>query len=486
VPRLYGASAVALAVVLVYARELDAPFVFDDHSAIVDNANLRQLSTALSPPSDTSLSGRPFVHASLALTYLLAGLAPAPHRAVNLALHLLNALLLWRLLLELLRRRPLPEWLRAHSRYVAAAIALLWTVHPLQTEVVMYVVQRTESMAATCILVALYFAVRALERDGGRDAIFAALAVLVGTGCKETIVCVPALVLCVDLAFFSPSLRAALSRHRSLYAGLAVALLPLLALVRADTAGVDLHPVDNLAVQGQAIAWYLSLVAWPEPLSVTYNWPLDSALARYWLADLAIFALIAATLYLSWRRSPASLPGWFFFLLIAPSASFLPLLSEVVAERRMYLPLAAALSVPILFVARAIHARGASTVPATLAAVSCGALALACAVRSYVRANDYRSGEALFASALHAAPDNPQAMWGLAQAYEQSDQPKLALDLYERMAARPYPYHGPESWGTRGLMAKADLLEREGRLAAAAATRLRALDHDRQNTPRSR
>jgi protein O-mannosyl-transferase len=491
VPRLFGASAVALAVVLVYARELDAPFVFDDLSAIADNANLRQLATAFSTPADTALSGRPLVHASFALTYALAGLEPAPYRAGNLALHLVNALLLWRLLLTLFHRPPLPEWLRAHSRYVAAAIALLWTLHPLQTEVVMYVVQRTESMAATCILLALLFAVRSFERERTRNALFAALAIAVGTGCKATIVATPALVLCLDLAFFSPSLRAALSRHRSLYAGLAVALLPLLAFVltaaRSDDAASSLgmRPLDNLAVQGQAIAWYLSLVAWPETLSVTYNWPIDRALARYWLADLAMCALVVVTIYLSGRRSRASLPGWFFWLLIAPS-SFVPILSELVAERRMYLPLAAAISVPILFVTRAIHARGASTVPATLAVVSCGALALACAVRSYVRANDYRSDEALFASALKTAPDNPQAMWGLARAYEKSDQPKLALDLYERMAAQPYPYVGSASWGTRGLMAKADLLEREGRLAAAAATRLRALDHHRAITSRTR
>jgi tetratricopeptide (TPR) repeat protein len=220
------------------------------------------------------------------------------------------------------------------------------------------------------------------------------------------------------------------------------------------------------------------LVAWPDSLSVTYNWPVDGGLAHYWQADLGICALVLATVYLTWRGSRAALPGWFFFLLLAPSSSIVPIISEVVAERRMYLPLAAALSVPVLLAARAIHARGASTVPATLAAVSCGALALACAGRAFARVNDYRTTEALFASALHAAPNNPQAMWGLAHAYETSDRPELALPLYERMAAKPYPYLGPASWGTRGLMAKADLLERQGQHDAAAKTRRRALSND--------
>jgi tetratricopeptide (TPR) repeat protein len=168
----------------------------------------------------------------------------------------------------------------------------------------------------------------------------------------------------------------------------------------------------------------------------------------------------------------------FFYSLLAPSSSFVPIISEVVAERRMYLPLAAALSIPVLFVARAIHARGASTVPMTLAAVSCGALALACAVRSFARVSDYRTTEALFASALQAAPDNPQAMWGLAQAFEANGETARAVELYEQMATTPYPYLGPASWGTRGLMAEADLLGRQGKADAAAATLRRALTHD--------
>jgi Tfp pilus assembly protein PilF len=484
VPRLYAATAVALAAVLVYARELDAPFVFDDLDAIVDNANLRQLTTAFSPPPDTSLTGRPVVHASFALTYAFAGLAPAPYRAVNLALHLANAYLVWQILLALLRRPPLPEWLRVRSRYVASAIALLWTLHPIQTEAVMYVTQRTELMAASCILLALYFALQSFERESRLYTLLAALAVAIGTGCKETVVCAPLLVLCLDVAFFSPSPAAALRRHWFSYAGLMLALIPLVALqldgARAKTAGFGLgvSPLENLAVQGQAIAWYLSLVAWPDSLSVTYNWPVDGAISQYWLPDLGICALVLATLYLSWRGSRAALPGWFFFLLLAPSSSFVPVISEVVAERRMYLPLAAALSVPVLLAARAIHARGASTVPATLAAVSCGALALACAGRAFARVNDYRSNEALFTSALHAAPNNPQARWGLGLEYETSDRPELALQMYERMAARPYPYIGPASWGTRGLMAKADLLDRQGQHEAAAKTRRRALSDD--------
>ncbi|HEY2732378.1 MAG TPA: hypothetical protein VGI70_00255, partial [Polyangiales bacterium] len=407
------------------------------------------------------------------------------YRAVNIALHWLNALLLWALLTNLVRRHQLPNWLRERGPEIALAIVALWTLHPLQTETVMYVVQRTELMSASCILLALHFALRSLEGPRARrDALLASLAVAIGSGCKETVISAPALVFCLDLAFFSPSLRALVTRHRGLYASLCVALLPLMASeligAREQTAGFGLgvSPLQNLAVQGRALAWYSRLCVWPDPLSVTYNWPVDGAIRRYWLADIFICALVACTLYATWRKSRAALPGWFFFILLAPSSSVVPIISEVVAERRMYLPLAAALSVPVLFIAWAIQTRGAKSLAATLAAVSCSALALAYAVRAHARVSDYRSPEALFASALAAAPDNPQAMWALAHAYETSARPERAKALYERMAAAPYPYIGPASWGTRGLIAEADLLTHEGHAEAAATVIGRALAHD--------
>jgi Tfp pilus assembly protein PilF len=98
-----------------------------------------------------------------------------------------------------------------------------------------------------------------------------------------------------------------------------------------------------------------------------------------------------------------------------------------------------------------------------------------------VRALDYRSPEALFGAALRVAPDNPQAMWGLALALAERGQFDAASALYERMAAAPYPYVGPASWGTRGLMAAAQLYALHGEAARAQHTRERALAHDPQS-----
>jgi tetratricopeptide (TPR) repeat protein len=353
----------------------------------------------------------------------------------------------------------------------------------LQTEAVAYVTQRTELLASSAILTTLHCALKAFERPHDRRlALLAGLIVAIGSGCKETLIVAPVLALCLDLAFFSGSMRAALSKHRSIYLSMLLGLLPIFALLlsapRGETAGFGLgvSVLDNLALQGQAIVWYLRLLAWPDHLSVTYNWHVDHALARYWPADLGLAVVFVLTVWLSLRGKRVALIGWFFFISLAPSSSLVPVINEMVAERRMYLASAPVLTLATLAIVSSIESAPPSLRRAAF--VSCAALCVAYAARSGSRVADYRSELALFGSALAVAPDNPQAMWGLASAYEKLGDVDRAVALYEHMAERPYPYVGPASWGTRGLMARADLESRLGRREAAAATMRRALTHD--------
>src|SRR6188474_482851 len=121
----------------VYANALHAPFVFDDLHAVVENPFVRKLwplTQAAAAPPQSALSGRPVVSLSMAVNYGVGGLAPAGYHAWNLTVHVAAALLLFAIV-----RRHLED----RFAFIAAA---LWLVHPLQTEVVDYTTQRTESM----------------------------------------------------------------------------------------------------------------------------------------------------------------------------------------------------------------------------------------------------------------------------------------------------------------------------------------------------
>ena len=125
---------------------------------------------------------------------------------------------------------------------------------------------------------------------------------------------------------------------------------------------------------------YLELAAWPSPLSVSYHWPfVDSPFAN-WPHLLLLATLFSAVLWAVQKRGWLALPGVVFFVVLAPTSSFIPILTEVVAERRMYLPLAAliaaALCIGFWGLSRIAQRAGASPrLAASVGAVLVAALA---------------------------------------------------------------------------------------------------------------
>src|SRR5580692_7194183 len=162
--RILGAAGIiVLAGLVAYHNSFGGAFVLDDQQAIVENASLRHLWPIWSPLHATTLNatvnGRPLLNLSLALNYAVSGLQPWSYHAANLLIHLLAGLALFGV-----ARRTLERGGAGRAALPAAgAIALLWTVHPLQTEAVTYVVQRAESLMGLCYLLTLYCFIRYAE-----------------------------------------------------------------------------------------------------------------------------------------------------------------------------------------------------------------------------------------------------------------------------------------------------------------------------------
>jgi hypothetical protein len=145
--------------VIVYLSSFQGVFVFDDIHAIVENPYVRRLwplGQAMRAPPQSSVSGRPIVSLSLALSYAVSGLRPWGYHAFNLAVHLGAAALLFGLIRRTLLSDCLGGRCAARAAPLAAAITVLWAVHPLQTESVTYVIQRAESLAGFFLLAVLY------------------------------------------------------------------------------------------------------------------------------------------------------------------------------------------------------------------------------------------------------------------------------------------------------------------------------------------
>jgi len=357
---LLAAAVIVAAGVAAYWNSFAGQFVFDDVPSILENpsiTHLGDLGKVLCPPQYSTATGRPLVNLSLALNYAIGGTADLwSYHAFNLAVHLLAALTL----MGIVRRTLLSPPLRGHfSRAalpLATATSLLWALHPLQVQAVTYIIQRAESLASLMYLLTLYCTIRSAAPGATRSlwTLLAILSCAAGMASKEMVAAAPVVVLVYDRLFLAGSWRGALSRRKFLYAGLAATWVLLAALMwpepRGSVAGfglVDVTPWGYAATEAGVILYYLRLVFWPSPLVVDYYWPWANSVAGIVPPALAVGAMLAATIWLLWRGRPAAMAGVWFFLVLAPTSSFVPILYPIF-EHRMYLPLAAVVCAAVL------------------------------------------------------------------------------------------------------------------------------------------
>jgi Flp pilus assembly protein TadD len=465
----YHAVLLVVAGALAYAGSLSNPFLYDDQTAIVNNPTIRALSprpAVLSPPRDTPVAGRPLVNLSLALNYSSSGLDVTGYHLTNVALHLLVALTLFAII-----RRTWAGGAPRDADGFAFACALVWVLHPLNSEVVDYVVQRTESLMALCYLATLYCAIRASagpDRWGWRLA--AVLACAAGMASKESMVTAPLMVAIYDRVFLYPSWREAARARTPLYAGLAATWLLLAALMwdqpRTSVGiGTGVSPWVYFLNQLPIIGRYLFLAVWPRPLVVDYGLPrptlppLDLIVPGVLLVALAVATLVAL------RRRPAvGFLGLWFFVTLAPTSSVVPIATEVGAERRMYLPLMALVVLAVLGVRwllrTALRARGAGGAPAgaTASAVVLAVVCVLLAAGTVVRTREYHSVRSIAQSDVDRYPHG-RARLALARELVAANEHTAALRQLE-VAVSDYP---PAHLGLATEMATS------GRLADAAS-----------------
>lgn len=408
-PALWHLALIVAAGVAVYWNSLGNPFLFDDKPTIADNPFIRSFSTFLQTDKGSALTGRPIVGFTFALNYALGGLDVLGYRLVNLGLHVACGLLLYGLVRRALALPALRPQLGASSTGIAAAAALIWTVHPLNTEVVEYLTQRTESMMAVCYLLTMYAAVRSLESSRPRAWQLAAVgACAAGMLCKESMITAPLMVVAFDLVFgFRPAIDA-FKRRWPFYLGLAATWI--LVAYSVSTASRELSggyatthvsAWSYLLNQSLVITHYLELVVWPQRLVAYYGWSLPATLAGVLPNLVFIVACLTGCVALLIRYPRAGFPALWFFVTLAPTSSFAPIAAEVGADRRMYVPL---MGLVALAVAGGWMLLQRSRRSATGAGVIVAVVVAALGMRTMARNRDYSNELRLSQTTLEAWP----------------------------------------------------------------------------------
>jgi tetratricopeptide (TPR) repeat protein len=422
---MWRIAVIAVAGVLAFSNALRTPFIYDDSVSVVGNEHIRalQLPNALFSARENPTAGRPLVNLSFALNYAAGELDPFGYHVVNIGIHVLCALTLFAI-----ARRVV-------SDNLGLAVALLWTVHPLNSEAVDYVTERSESLMALFFLLTVYCSIRAAadfahasapnepranatvrgpakaslantakKRSTRAEQLWTGAAVAAcaaGMACKETMVVAPLIVVLYDRAFAFDSWSGAFHRRWPLYAGLAATWLLLVVLQssgpRVHSAGFTsgFSPWTYLLNQTVMIVRYLRLSVWPRNLVLNYGWPRTLTLGDVVPQALIVLALLALTVAAATRTPRLAFAGAWFFLILAPTSSFLPIATEVGAERRMYLPLIAIITLAVVGVEAA---RNRFRVPAaaTAALLIVSSAALMAGTRE--RNEEYQSSARLAAT----------------------------------------------------------------------------------------
>jgi len=442
---------------LAYLDTFDVPFQFDDAVAIVENAVVRDL-------GDPGAIWRFFpqravVFASFAIDYRLWGLEVAGYHAVNLAVHLANGMLVYALAFLILTRvgdvrtdgaPSSAAWCApdAGDRPTRAAIAaclgaLVFVLHPIQTQAVTYIWQRTTSLAALFSLAAILAHTLGVIARSTRTRRLA-LAVALGCGVlamhtKESAFALPFAIVLLELTLLARVEAAPRPRiARCVAWALLVPIVPLEVILLGDPAAEhidamsELDPLSYFATQLDVLWRYLGLIAVPSGQSVDHDVPVRESLFAPG-ASLSLIAILGVVA-LAWRtrrRTPiVAFAVVFFFLAQATESSFLPL-ADVMFEHRIYLPLFAVALLAARFV-WVLPIRGGVLVTAA------GTLALSLGIATAARNEVWKTPIALWEDAAAKAPQKFRPQENLGQAYLECGDHRRAARAFERaLGIRP-------------------------------------------------
>lgn len=416
------AAAVALAAFAAFLPSFGGVFQFDDYNVIVNYPTVHSWQALFERAGQ---GVRPLLKASYALNWSL-GPGEAGFHLLNNAAHALNAALLYLVGLALCERWfAAPPGTRAPAPMRAAVLvaALLFALHPAQTEAVTYISGRSSSLMAVCYLGALLAYLR------GASWRVSALLFVLAMAIRETAVTLPAALLLCELTRGERPAFGALARRQGVHwlllaAGALFVLLNERYFEHIVFGFTRRGMAENLIDQVGGVSYLISR------LLALGGYNIDPALPAHldWDPVLAMQAGLLAALALLGLAGLRARPwvafgiGW-FFLQLAPTNSIVPRL-DVANDRQLYLAGWG------LFLALAIQVARLRW-PNSLKAGVAGALLCLCAASSVSRQLDYASEIALWEASVRTSPWNARAHNNLGYAYQLAGRRDDARREYE-------------------------------------------------------
>jgi Flp pilus assembly protein TadD len=444
--------------VLTYSGTFHVPFVFDDVYSISDNPIIKDLANFISRPDGyAAYSNRYIGYLTFALNYRLGGLDVRGYHIVNLAIHLINALLVYLLVILTFKTDRLKNSSIAGSAgFIALFAAALFVAHPVETQAVTYIVQRLASLAALFYLAALVFFIKARaalgrEKTGRLAVVFfyflSLLSAALAMKTKEIALTLPLIVLLYELFFLEgrvkkrllfllPMLITFLIIPLSMISIREPAGLLLSAINKAST-NSNLPRLDYLFTQFNVVVTYLRLIFLPVNQQFDYDYPISHSLFEpHTLGSLILLMCLFGAAILIFMRSRKGGDGalrlvsfgilWFFITLSVES-SVIPI-KDVIFEHRVYLP-----SVGIFMALASAGAMVARkwSITKSLPLVAASLAVFALSVAAYERNTAWASRISLWQDNVNKSPFKARPHVSLGVEYFANGRVDLAIEEFQ-------------------------------------------------------
>jgi len=262
-----------------------------------------------------------------------------------------------------------------------------------------------------------------------------------GMASKEVMVTAPIVALLFDKTFYSGSWRKAFVNKWPFYLGLAATWFVLLSLLlqrpHGDTIGfgTHIHAWDYFKNQLPILTTYITRIIWPHPLILDYGFPsVDLSLLQILPHAVFLITLFVTTLYALKHRPALGFLGACFFIVLAPTSSIIPIINEVGAERRMYLPLASGLILLTLLAYEAIAHLQTNQKKQNIWITRILVITPICILSTLtvLRNHDYRSETAIWETVTTHLPQNPRAWNILGHIKNQNKEFEAAIPYFEK------------------------------------------------------
>jgi hypothetical protein len=343
---------IAVIVLIAYSNTFHSTFHFDDNPSIVENPSIKR---ATADNIGKILNGvRPVVYLSLMLNYQLGGLNVVGYHVFNILVHIANSGFFYLLMLWTLNLPALEAKYGGKAKRMALFGALLFAVHPIQTEAVTYIITRTELLATFFYLATVLLFIKGARTKKSFYYAGAFFTAALAMGSKEWAVTLPAMLMLYDYLFLSEKkLSVVVSRWMvyvaiTLTCWIAVRNLPLFAASNtgigigfgvSTTSGIT---ANTYWLTSLNVIWtYVRLLFLPIKQNLDYEYPIAKTLFEMptILSFIGHVVVIGSAFWMYKKKGWLLVPfgvAW-FYIGLAPVQSFVPII-DVIFEHRAYMP----------------------------------------------------------------------------------------------------------------------------------------------------